>query len=91
MRLLRVRQTVVVIVGVLGQVAHIALGELVGKAVVVRIVEHGQGEGEGFAVERIVGPNSQVHRFAGLQRRAANAAVKTGISSRAPAEGQPFG
>ena len=88
---MRIGQAVVVVVGVLGQVAHVAFRQLVGQAVVVRVVEHGQGQRERFAVERVVRPHGQVDRGAGIRWRAANAAVHRSVSSRAHAEGQAFG
>ena len=88
---MRIGQTVVVVVGVLGQVAHVALGQLVGQAVVVRVVEHGQRKRKRFAVERVVRPHGQVDRGGGVHGRTADAAVHRGVSGRAPAEGQAFG
>ena len=88
---MRIGETIVVVVGVLGQVAHVALGQLVGYAVVVQVVEHGQGQRKRFAVDRVVRPHGQVHRGAGIRWRAADAAVHRSVSGRTPAEGQAFG
>ena len=86
-----VRQTVVVVVKVGGQVANIAFWQGIRNAVVVQVVEHRQGEGKELAVDRVVGPNREVHRLGGVGGRTADAAVHRGVSSRAPAEGEAFG
>ena len=86
-----VRQTVVVVVKVGGQVANIAFWQGIRNAVVVQIVKHRQGEGKELAVDRVVGPNREVHRLGCVGGRTADAAVHHGVSSRAPAEGQAFG
>ena len=89
-RFLSIGKAVVVVVGVFGQIAYIAFGQLVRQAVVVRVVEHGQRKGERLAVDRVVGPHGQVDRGAGVQRRAADATVEGSVSSRAHAERQAF-
>ena len=87
---LRIGKAVVVVVRVLGQVAHVAFWESVGQVVAVRVVEHGQGQRKRFLVERVVGPHRQVHRLGGVHRGSPDAAVESSVSSWAPTKGQTF-